>query len=226
PLATSPHARNADYLHTKQRRLGHVHPAGTTLGNGDGNGNGRGNGGSIAAAYDTSELLGHVRPHPDRPYVVLKFAQTLDGRIATASGDAKWISTEAERSIAHALRASCDCVLVGIGTVMQDDPQLTVRLVAGASPRRAVLDSTARMPLTAQALGADAATTVLTTERASESRRVALRDAGARVEIIASGDDGVDIVAALERLGQSGVRSVLVEGGAKVITSMLAAGVV
>jgi RibD domain-containing protein len=160
PLATSPHARNADYLHTKQLRLGHMRPAGSTLANGSGSGNG--NGGSVAAAYDTSELLGRVRPHSDRPYVVLKFAQTLDGRIATASGDAKWISTEAERSVAHALRGSCDCVLVGIGTVMQDDPQLTVRLVAGASPRRAVLDSTARMPLTAQALGTDAATIVLT----------------------------------------------------------------
>jgi riboflavin-specific deaminase-like protein len=128
--------------------------------------------------------------------------------------------------VAHALRASCDCVLVGIGTVMQDDPQLTVRLVAGASPRRAVLDSTARLPLRAQALGTDAATTVLTTERASASRRAALRDAGARVEVVASGDDGVDVTAALERLGHSGVRSVLVEGGARVITSMLTAGVV
>src|SRR5262249_23124816 len=162
----------------------------------------------------TSELLGRVRPRADRPYVVLKFAQTLDGRIATASGDAKWISTEAERSVAHALRASCDCVLVGIGTVMQDDPLLTVRLVAGASPGRAALAAAARMPLTAHALGADAATTVLTTERASARRRAALRDAGARVEVIAGGDDGVDIAAALERLGQSGIRSVLVEGGA------------
>jgi 3,4-dihydroxy 2-butanone 4-phosphate synthase/GTP cyclohydrolase II len=234
PLATSPHARNADYLHTKQLRLGHLRPAGTTIGNGNGNGNGNGTGTGtghgegepVAAAYDTSELLGRVRPHPDRPYVVLKFAQTLDGRIATATGDAKWISTEAERSVAHALRASCDCVLVGIGTVMQDDPQLTVRLVAGASPRRAVLDSTARTPLTAQALGADAATIVLTTERASEHRRAALRAAGARVEVVASGDDGVDVAAALKRLSQSGIRSVLVEGGAKVITSMLSAGVV
>jgi riboflavin biosynthesis pyrimidine reductase len=67
---------------------------------------------------------------------------------------------------------------------------------------------------------------VLTTERASASRRAALRDAGARVEVVASGDDGVDVTAALERLGHSGVRSVLVEGGARVITSMLTAGVV
>src|SRR5262249_60034752 len=78
----------------------------------------------------------------------------------------------------------------------------------------------------AHALGADAATTVLTTERASERRRAALRAAGARVEVVASGGGGVDVAAALERLGQSGVRSVLVEGGAKVITSMLSAGVV
>src|SRR5262249_28394482 len=119
-----------------------------------------------------------------------------------------------------------DCVLVGIGTVLRDDPQLTVRLVAGASPRRAILDSAARLPLTAQVLGTDAATTVLTTDRSSANRRAELRDAGASVEVVATGNDGVDIAAALERLGQSGVRSLLVEGGAKVITSMLAAGVV
>jgi GTP cyclohydrolase II len=218
PIATSPHARNLEYLHTKEERLGHFRPAGPMIAEANGSG--------LAAALDTSDILGRVRPRDDRPYVVLKFAQTLDGRIATSTGDAKWISTEAERTLSHALRASCDCVLVGIGTVMQDNPQLTVRMVAGASPIRVILDSTARVPLTAQVLGADAATTVLTTDRASAERCTALRRVGARVEIVESGADGVDLPAALDRLRRSGVRSMLVEGGARVITSMLAAGVV
>ncbi len=218
PIATSPHARNLEYLHTKEERLGHFRPAGPMIAEANGSG--------VGAALDTSDILGRVRPRDDRPYVVLKFAQTLDGRIATSTGDAKWISTEAERTLSHALRASCDCVLVGIGTVMQDNPQLTVRMVAGASPIRVILDSTARVPLTAQVLGADAATTVLTTDRASAERCTALRRVGARVEIVESGADGVDLPAALDRLRRSGVRSLLVEGGARVITSMLAAGVV
>jgi riboflavin-specific deaminase-like protein len=91
---------------------------------------------------------------------------------------------------------------------------------------RVVMDSTARLPLTAKVLDPDAPTTVLTTERAPASRRAALHEAGARVEVVAAGPDGVDPRAALDRLHQRGVRSVLVEGGARVITSMLAARVV
>jgi 3,4-dihydroxy 2-butanone 4-phosphate synthase/GTP cyclohydrolase II len=218
PIATSPHVRNRDYLQTKQARLGHLSPGGPVLTEPHGNG--------LPVALDTSDLLGRVRPRADRPYVVLKFAQTLDGRIATSTGDAKWISTEAERTLSHALRAACDCVAVGIGTVMQDNPQLTVRMVAGASPMRVILDSTARMPLTAQVLRGEAATTVLTTDRATDERRAALQRVGARVEVVATSADGVDLPSALDRLRRSGVRSMLVEGGAKVLTSMLAAGVV
>ena len=103
--------------------------------------------------------------------MVLKYAQTLDGRIATRTGDARWISGEAERQVAHAMRAGCDAVLVGAGTLLQDDPQLTVRMVAGASPLRVVLDSWLRTPLTAKVLSDDAATVILCRPDADPARR-------------------------------------------------------
>src|SRR4029450_7767227 len=145
PLAIAPHVRNLRYLRTKERRLGHIRPTGEAFGEPV----------DDEPAVDVSELMGAGGP-PDRPYVVLKFAQTLDGRIATATGDARWISSEAERRVSHALRAACDGVLVGVGTVVQDDPQLTVRMVPGASPRRFVLDSTLRLSLDAKILDPEA----------------------------------------------------------------------
>lgn len=213
PIATAAHTRNRRYLQTKERRLGHRQPTGEVLN------------GSSGRVADVSELLGEIRVHPDRPHVVVKYAQTLDGRIATASGDSKWISGEGERSISHALRAACDGVLVGVGTVLQDDPQLTVRMVPGVSPLRIVLDSTLRIPLTARILDQDATTIVLTTERSGQAQRKLLRAGQVGVRIVASGRGGVDIAAALRLLHSIGARSLLVEGGAKVITSMLAAGV-
>jgi GTP cyclohydrolase II len=218
PLATAPHSRNLAYLRTKQRRLGHVQPAGEVIAGPEG--------ADRLRAVDTSELIGSVRPHEARPYVVLKYAQTIDGRIATSSGDSKWISGESERRISHALRAACDAVLVGVGTVLKDDPQLTVRMVPGASPARVVLDSTLRVPATAKILQADAPTTVLTTERSHPPLREALRRRQVDVQVLPPGPDGVDLHAALAAIRHSGVQTLLVEGGAKVITSMLAGGVV
>ena len=154
-LQTAPHLRNRRYVQTKQQRLGHRAPGGALL---------TGNG-SLAAegqAFDATALLGKVGSPIDRPYVVLKYAQTLDGRIATSGGDSKWISGTQERRVSHALRAACDAVMVGAGTVLADDPLLTVRMVPGASPIRVVLDSTLRVPPDAQVFGPDAATIVLT----------------------------------------------------------------
>ncbi|MDQ4039328.1 MAG: dihydrofolate reductase family protein, partial [Actinomycetota bacterium] len=113
----------------------------------------------------------------------------------------------------------------GVGTVLQDDPQMTVRMVPGVSPLRIVLDSTLRIPLTARILDEDATTIVLTTEQSGRQQRKQLRAASVGVRIVAAGAGGVDVTAALALLHSMGVRSLLVEGGAKVITSMLAAGV-
>jgi GTP cyclohydrolase II len=211
PLASSPHVRNLGYLTTKERRFRHVRPAGSELLDG------------IGEAVDVSPLLGTPVAKADRPYVVLKYAQTLDGRIATRTGDSKWISGEEERRISHGLRAACDGVLVGVGTVLSDDPQLTVRLVPATSPLRVVLDSTLRLPLDSKVLGDQASTVVVTTGRAAPGRRRAVEELGAGVRVVGAGADGVDLAQALAMLRAAGVRSLLVEGGARVITSFLAA---
>jgi 3,4-dihydroxy 2-butanone 4-phosphate synthase/GTP cyclohydrolase II len=211
PLQTSPHVRNADYLRAKEARLGHVAPAGAPL---DGDG--------IREATNVAPLLGRWVAPASRPYVVVKYAQTVDGRIATRRGDAKWISSEAERRISHALRAACDAVLVGVGTATVDDPELTVRMVPGPSPLRVVLDSTLRVPDRARVLDGHAATAVITTGRSPEDRRAALRGRGVGVHVVEAGPRGVDLVAALATLRMLGVRSLLVEGGARVITSFFA----
>ena len=209
-LATSPHARNVHYLRAKERRMGHVRPAGEDLGE------------ELPRALDVTALLGSVAPRDSRPYVVLKYAQTLDGRIATRTGDSKWISGESERRASHALRAACDAVLVGIRTVIADDPQLTVRLVPGASPLRIVLDTTLRIPAGAKVLTDAGATLVVTSERSSAERRGELRQRGVGLEVVEANPPwGVDLTATLALLRDAGIRSVLVEGGAAVITSFL-----
>jgi GTP cyclohydrolase II len=210
PLATSPHARNLAYLRAKERRMGHAGAAGESVPE------------SVPRPLDVAALLGPVSTPASRPYVVLKYAQTLDGRIATRTGDSKWISGEPERRASHALRAACDAVLVGIGTVLADDPQLTVRLVPGASPLRIVLDTTLRVPPRAQVLGEAASTLVITTERSSAERRAELRERGVAVRVVdAEPPWGVNLAATLAMLRAAGLRSLLVEGGAAVITSFL-----
>ena len=215
PLQTTPHVRNRRYLETKRQRLGHRAPGGEPLAAADGSLDGQ------ELALDATALLGEVDAHADRPHVVLKYAQTLDGRIATGGGDSKWISGDQERRVSHAMRAVCDAVMVGAGTVLADDPLLTVRMVPGASPIRVVVDSALRSPLDAQVFGADAATVVLTSERSNPGRRAALRRRGVKVEVVREAPAGIDLADGLARLLASGVGCVLVEGGSRVITSML-----
>ena len=211
PLGSASNRHNRGYLETKQARFGHSRSIGADLAELPG------------APVDVGRLLGSPEPRPGRPTVVLKYAQTLDGRIATRTGDARWISGEAERQVAHAMRAGCDAVLVGAGTLLQDDPQLTVRMVPGASPLRVVLDSWLRTPLTAKVLSDDAATVILCRPDAEPARRQALVEAGATVREVAPGPDGLRIDDALCLLRGLGVESLLVEGGGRVLTSMLRA---
>jgi GTP cyclohydrolase II len=211
-LPTAAHARNVRYLSTKQAVMGHEAPMGVPLADDTG------------PPPDVGSLLGEVRSTTTRPYVVVKYAQTIDGRIATSTGDARWISGEEERRTSHALRAACDAVLVGVGTILADDPRLTVRLVPGASPIRVVLDPRLRLPDDARVLEADGVTTIVTTGASPAERRDELRRRGVSVVVVPAGPDGLDLHATLEALFDDGIRSMLVEGGARVITSFLSLG--
>jgi riboflavin-specific deaminase-like protein len=159
----------------------------------------------------------------------VSYAQTLDGRVATVTGESKWISCPDSLRFAHEIRAGHDAVLVGAGTVCKDDPRLTVRHVPGPSPLRVVVDSTLRTPPDAAVLadGAASGTVLAVTERATAERRERAISSGATVLGLPSDpEDQVDLEALLEELGALGVGSVMVEGGATIITSFLGARLV
>jgi diaminohydroxyphosphoribosylaminopyrimidine deaminase/5-amino-6-(5-phosphoribosylamino)uracil reductase len=161
------------------------------------------------------------------PFVTVKYAQSLDGRIATSRGDSHWISSEPSRKYAHRLRAQHDAIMVGIGTVLADDPQLTVKLVKGRNPLRICLDSTLRIPLNAQILRDDGETLIVTTETNAQKKIEALHKQGKEVLVVRRGQDGrVALKALMKQLAERGISSVLVEGGQKVITSLLKEGLV
>jgi len=159
-----------------------------------------------------------------RPTVTVSYAQTLDGRLATTSGSSQWISSSESLHFAHTLRAKHEAIMVGAGTACRDDPRLTVRLVPGKNPLRVVVDSTLRTSLTAAVLahGAAAGTVLAVTERASADRCAEASQLGATVlRLPAKAEGRVDLKALLSELYAWGVRSVLVEGGAALITSLL-----
>ena len=154
-----------------------------------------------------------------RPRVTLKLATSLDGRIATASGESQWITGPEARQQGHHLRASHDAVLVGVETVLADDPELTVRLpdYAGTHPLRVVLDSRLRTPATAKV--ATGNTLILTTAQPHAIGQ-------AEVVAVAAADGRPAITAVLDALTARGVTSLLIEGGGRVAASFLTAGVV
>ena len=167
------------------------------------------------------------RTAPPRPSVTIKIAQTLDGRIATRTGESQWITSEQARTLAHELRATHDAVLVGIGTVLQDNPRLTVRLVDGPDPLRIVADTALRIPLDCHLISERPERTIcLAAESAPAERVGALRERGARVLVGRADEAGLDLGDALERLAGLGVRSVMVEGGSGIVTSLLRARLV
>ncbi len=148
------------------------------------------------------------------PFVILKSAMTLDGKTATAGGDSKWITCEESRRYVHRLRSRVDAIMVGIGTVLADDPQLTCRMVRGKDPVRVVVDSRLRTPTGAALLHLDSpAGTIIATIEPDPGKTEAVHRLGAEILVCDAADGRVDLEDLLRRLGKRGIQSVLLEGG-------------
>ena len=158
------------------------------------------------------------------PFVTVKFAQTLDGRIAAADGSSRWIASPESLKLAHRLRATHDAILAGVNNVLIDNPELTLRLVKGRSPTRIILDSKLRIPLEAKVFQEQekAPTIIATTPAADDGKLAVLRERGIEVIIVATDlQGGVDLGRLLSTLGERDITSILVEGGSRVITSFI-----
>jgi diaminohydroxyphosphoribosylaminopyrimidine deaminase/5-amino-6-(5-phosphoribosylamino)uracil reductase len=164
------------------------------------------------------------------PFVILKAAVTLDGRIADRFGGSKWITGREARAFVHRLRDRVDVVMVGVGTVLADDPQLTVRLAGkGRNPRPLVVDSRIRVSANARVFNTPAAggAMVASTAQASARKRKLIEDAGAEILIVRKDRTGrVDLKALMRELGARKIASVLLEGGTELFTSALESGIV
>ncbi len=165
-----------------------------------------------------------------RPFVTLKIAATLDGKIATCTGESRWITGSRSRVYTHRLRRRVDAVLVGLGTVLADDPELTARGTGGRGrhPHRVIADERLAIPPTARALRAreGSVAIVATTGRAPAARRRRLEQRHVRVLTAKSRDGLVDLPDLMRRLGEMEITSVLIEGGAELNASALNSGVV
>jgi diaminohydroxyphosphoribosylaminopyrimidine deaminase / 5-amino-6-(5-phosphoribosylamino)uracil reductase len=151
-----------------------------------------------------------------RPLVVFKSAMTIDGKVATRTGDSKWISGEQSRELVHRWRAECDAVAVGIGTVLVDDPRLTARIPEVSSqPRRIVFDSMARLPLASQLVrdSRQDPLTVVVSRAAPRTATDALRAQGVEVLVATGENEPARVRSALDQLGAASITSLLLEGG-------------
>lgn len=159
-----------------------------------------------------------------RPLVTLSFAQSLDGSLAAQRGQPTQLSGPASHQMTHRLRAKHHCILVGIGSVLVDNPRLTVRLAAGENPQPVVLDSHLRTPPRARVVSAHPKPAWIAAVSGSDpGRRIALENAGGRVLVLPEDQQGrVDLRSLLDCLGELGLSSLMVEGGAAVISSFLA----
>lgn len=153
----------------------------------------------------------------NKPFVVAKIAQTIDGKVALSSGKSKWITCVDARKKGHELRNTYDAIMVGIGTVLADNPKLTCRLKGGKNPIKIIVDSTAKLPLESQLLQ-KGKVILATTKNADKNKLKALQDMGVEI-ITTSGKDEVKLEELLIKLGEKEVTSVLLEGGPKLLTS-------
>lgn len=216
PLQPHLNHHNSDYLRTKVERMRHMLDLGPPIGR-----RGHPHGEALSALQQRM----HARhQETGRPFVTLSYAQSLDGSIAAHAGAPLSISGDDALAFTHRMRAVHDAILVGIGTLLADDPRLTVRLTEGAHPQPVILDTQLRFPLSAQLLdGREGPRPIIATNQQSdEARREALEQAGARVlRLPCDGAEGISLTALLNALGRRGIRGLMVEGGAQVITSFL-----
>jgi len=161
------------------------------------------------------------------PFVTLKIAQTLDGKIATASGESQWITGQKAREEGHCLRDTNDAILVGINTILKDNPSLTTRIANGRDPVRVILDSRLRIPFAAKVLTqkSTSKTIMATLASAPKTKIKKLRDAGADVLLVRSERGRVDLRDLMRKLGKREIMSVLIEGGAEVHASAIRTGI-
>ncbi len=157
------------------------------------------------------------------PFVTLKIAQTMDGKIACLTGDSHWVSGEASRKLVHRWRSQMDAVLVGIGTVLQDDPELTVRLLKGRNPKRIILDPNLRIPLTAKIVNDSVVSqTILVTASENREKIEKLTEKGVTFLFEEKKSNGeFDLREVLKKLTKLQIISVLVEGGSGVFSSFM-----
>lgn len=156
------------------------------------------------------------------PLVTLSYAQSLDGSLTLRAGQPAPVSGTESMVVTHRLRAAHDAVLVGIGTVLADDPQLTVRLIDGRDPQPVILDSRLRLPFHARLLKHPRQAILATTAQAPHVRQEVLETAGAHIlRLPADAEGRVSLPALLEALGYMGINSLMVEGGAQVISAFL-----
>jgi diaminohydroxyphosphoribosylaminopyrimidine deaminase / 5-amino-6-(5-phosphoribosylamino)uracil reductase len=183
--------------------------------------------GELAARARLGNQAFRKHARTGRPWVLFKSAMTLDGKVATPTGDSKWISGEISRERAHHWRASVDAVVVGVGTALTDDPQLTVR-VEGVhrQPRRVVFDSLGRLPLTSQLVQAAAETplTVVVSRAAPRQQTNALEAAGVETIVAVGENEPARVRSALAQLGDREVTSILLEGGPHLAGAFFDAG--
>ena len=183
--------------------------------------------GEIAAAARLLNQPFRKHARTGRPLVVFKSAMTIDGKVATVTGESQWISGEASRARAHRWRAESDAVAVGIGTALADDPRLTARVEGVArQPRRVVFDSEARLPVASQLVRgvADVPLTVVCSRAAGRTNVQALEAAGVDVIVSTGQNEGARVEHALDELGAREVQSLLLEGGPHLAGAFLEAG--
>ncbi|MDO4271011.1 MAG: bifunctional diaminohydroxyphosphoribosylaminopyrimidine deaminase/5-amino-6-(5-phosphoribosylamino)uracil reductase RibD [Eubacteriales bacterium] len=172
-----------------------------------------------------NEVFFHYIRHKT-PFVVLKYAMTLDGKIAACTGDSRWVTGEAARAHVHQTRNRLAGVMVGVGTVLADDPLLTCRMDGGRNPVRIVCDSRARTPLDSRLIRTAREIPTVIAVAAWNDRAAALKKAGAHIALCGDRDGHTDLAELMRQLGAGGLDGILLEGGASLAFSALEAGLV